>query len=164
MDLSHLDRDAVSAAKLALKSAMEERLKHEYEAVTAELDVKARRLLEAACEKGASSWLSALPLKRYGYIINKQEFRDAISLRYGWAIAGTPKHCACGILNSVDHILICKKGGYVTMRHNALRDAEANLMEKVCKDVQCEPKLLPEMKNRVLEEDRKRPYISARGV
>ena len=164
MDLSHLDRDAVSAAKSALKSAKEERLKQEHETVAAEMDAKAKRLLEAACEKGASSWLSALPLKRYGYVINKQEFQDAISLRYGWPIAGTPKHCACGTLNSVDHILICKKGGYVLMRHNVLRDTEAKLMEKVCKDVQTEPKLLPEMRNGNVEEDRKRPDISARGM
>ena len=51
MDLSHLDRDAASAAK----SAKEERLKLEYDAIAAEMDVKAKCLFEAACEKVASS-------------------------------------------------------------------------------------------------------------
>ena len=50
------------------------------------------------------------------------------------------------------------------MRHNVLRDTEAKLMEKVCKDVRTEPRLLPEMRNGNEEEDRKRPDISARGV
>ena len=164
MDLTHLNREAVSEKKAEMMKAKEEALKLEHESVMIELDIKAKRLLEAACEKGASSWLSALPLRRLGYIMNKQEFRDAIRLRYGWSIPGTPKHCACGQLNSVDHILICKKGGYVTMRHNVLRDTEAKLMEKVCKDVRTEPRLLPEMRNGNEEEDRKRPDISARGV
>jgi len=34
-------------------------------------------------EKGASSsWLSALPIKAIGYAMNKQEFTDAICMRY----------------------------------------------------------------------------------
>lgn len=50
------------------------------------------------------------------------------------------------------------------MRHNILRDTEAKLMEKVCKDVQIEPKLLPEGRNGNAEEDGLRLDISARGV
>ena len=66
------------------------------------------RAFESAQEKGASAWLSALPLKKLGYVLNKQEFRDAICLRYGWEIKGTPKSCVCGEDNSLDHALICK--------------------------------------------------------
>ena len=40
------------------------------------------RILDLASEKGASSWLTALPLKRFGFLLNKQEFHDAICLRY----------------------------------------------------------------------------------
>ena len=54
-----------------------------------------------------------------------------------------PKFCACGKDNSIDHALSCKKGGYVVMRHNTIRNIEAKLMENVAKDVQIEPKLLP---------------------
>ena len=43
----------------------------------------------------------------------------------------------------MDHIMICKKGGYVNLRHNALRDTEKMLMEEVCHDVRKEPHLLP---------------------
>ena len=108
MDVSHMDREAVAAVKASLKKTKEERLKQEYESVVAELDMKAKRLVEAACEKGASSWLSALPLRRYGYILNKREFQDAICLRYGWTISGTPKYCACKQLNSGTISLLAK--------------------------------------------------------
>ena len=37
--------------------------------------------------------------------------------------------------------MICKKGGFTTMRHNELRDLEAELLNTVCKDVQIEPVL-----------------------
>ena len=64
--------------------------------IALDLDEKTQRLVKCAQEKGASSWLSALLLKRMGYSINKQEFRDAISLRYGWTISDMPSYCACG--------------------------------------------------------------------
>jgi len=66
---------------------------------------------------GASSWLSALPIKAVGYALNKQEFTDAICMRYGWKVKYIPTHCACGETNSVDHSLICKRGGYTLIRH-----------------------------------------------
>ena len=93
------------------------------------MDDKAKRLVLAAREKGASSWLSALPLKKRVYVLNKQEFRDALCLRYGWPIPSTPLHSGCGKRNSLDHVLTCKKGGYVNLRHNVLRNTEARLME-----------------------------------
>ena len=45
---------------------------------------------EAIVAIGDSSWLSALPLKSLGYALNKQEFRDAVSLRSGWKVKVTP--------------------------------------------------------------------------
>ena len=32
-------------------------------------------------------------------------------------------------------MLICKLGGYVSLRHNRVRDLEAELMKEVCHDV-----------------------------
>ena len=101
------------------------------------------RNLNTLCRKGASSWLTALPLAEFRYILSKQEFTDAILLRYKHPITGIPKTCACSKVNSIDHALSCGKGGYRDMRHNQIRDLEAKLLEEVCKDVQTEPKLLP---------------------
>ena len=143
-------------------------LKEEQSAIlqSEEVDAKLHRLINAAGEKGASAWLSALPLQRLGYVLNKQEFRDSIALRYGWPIKDMPKFCACGKNNSIDHALSCKKGGYVVMRHNTIRNIEAKLMENVAKDVQIEPKLLPVDGSEVTGNvgDQSRLDISARGI
>ena len=103
---------------------------------------QSQQLIKGAMEKGASSWLSALPIKATGCALNKQEFTDAICMRYGWNVKGIPTDCACGETNSVDHSLICKLGGYTSMRHNSVRDSEAQIMKEVCRDVQTEPTLL----------------------
>ena len=39
--------------------------------------------------------------------------------------------------------LNCKRGGFVIIRHNNIRDFEASLLRRVCKDVKMEPQLQP---------------------
>ena len=74
--------------------------------------------------------------------MNKREFRDAVKLRYDWPIDDIPSICVCGDTFTVDHAMICKRGGFVIMRHNELRDLEAELLNIVCNsDVQVEPVL-----------------------
>ena len=43
---------------------------------------KTQRAVDLACEKGASNWLTVIPLKDMDFDLNKQEFRDAVRLRY----------------------------------------------------------------------------------
>ena len=107
------------------------------------LNEKQKRCLILAQEKGAGSWLTALPVKAYGYTLNKQEFRDSISLRYDWKIPNIASFCHCGKKNDIDHALSCKRGGYVNIRHDNIRDLEAELLREVCSDVKIEPQLLP---------------------
>eukprot|EP00116_Pleurobrachia_bachei_P011818 sb/3472080/ len=102
------------------------------------------RLHEEHCKRGASTWLTSLPLSEHGFTLNKQEFRDSLALRYSFPIQGVPNKCACGKNNGIEHCLTCPKGGYVHMRHNQIRDLTANLLEEAgCKDVTTEPRLLP---------------------
>ena len=108
-----------------------------------ELDEHQRRRLEMAQEKGASSWLTSLPLKEMGFSLTKQEFRDAIALRYSLPIENLPTECACGESLTTDHAMICRMGGFVTMRHNELRDTIQDMIEEVCTDVKKEPLLTP---------------------
>ena len=77
-----------------------------------------------------------------------------------------PKFCGCGHENSLDHVLICKKGGYVSMRHNILRDTESSLLQEICQDVKTEPELLPTANElaRGNAADKARLDISAIGV
>lgn len=42
---------------------------------------------------------------------------------------------------TVDHAIICKRGGFVIQRHNELRDLEAELLRTVFSDVAIEPVL-----------------------
>ena len=99
--------------------------------------------LELGSEKGASSWLSLLPIEKHEFALHKGAFRDALCLRYNWQPANLPKNCICGHSFSVDHALSCSTGGFQTIRHNELRDFTAKVMTEVCHDVCLEPTLQP---------------------
>ena len=71
-----------------------------------------QRAVDLAQERGASSWLTALPIQEFGFTLHKSAFRDAIALRYGWSPLNTPSHCSCGSQFSVQHALSCPKGGF----------------------------------------------------
>ena len=141
--LANFDKSKMLMGKQVAKSIKEARLKSDYDNLKNQLPKDQQRAFEQATHKGASSWLSALPLKALGYCLNKAEFRDSICLRYNWKIKDIHNFCACGAKNDIDHVMTCKKGGYVSFRHNALRDTEAELLKEVCRDVRTEPLLLP---------------------
>ena len=77
------------------------------------------------------SWLSVIPLEEHGFILNKGELRDAVSLRYNNKLRGLPSKCPCGQIYNEAHALNCKKGGFVIIRHNNVRDFEANHGEQI---------------------------------
>ena len=47
------------------------------------------------------------------------------------------------LLLYVDHALSCPKGGFLSIRHNEVRDLTADLLTEVCHDVEVEPHLQP---------------------
>ena len=98
---------------------------------------------DLAREKGASSWLTALPLEEYGFALHKTAFRDAIALWYGWPPLQIPTNCVCGHSFSVQHALSCPRGGFPSIRHNELRDITASLLKETCHGVATEPSLQP---------------------
>ena len=134
-----LDDDKLELARSEVKKANLEFYKHKRNMIYERMEISERRQLDLASEKGASTWLTTLPLSEYGFQLNKQEFNDAILLRYNFKIKNVAPVCVCGERNSVNHALICKVGGYVSLRHNHLRDTTADLLKQVCKDVQTEP-------------------------
>ena len=97
--------------------------------------------LELASEKGASCWLTTLPITEFGFTLHKGTFHDALALRYGWPPKHTPTNCECGASFSVDHALSCKRGGFPILRHNEIRDLTENLLTEVCHEVSTEPDL-----------------------
>ena len=102
-----------------------------------------RRSIELASEKGASGWVTVLPLKEHGFALHKTAFHDAIALRYGWDPSRLPHYCSCGAKFSVEHSFTCPKGRFPSLRHNEIRDLTANLLTEVCHEVQVEPTLQP---------------------
>ena len=111
--------------------------------VHADLDVTTRRAMELAQEKGASIWLTTIPLQGHVLALHKGAFRDAIALRYGWRPTGMAIQCVCGANNSVSHALSCAGGGFVIRRHNEIRDLTATLLQDVSTNVYIEPTLQP---------------------
>ena len=138
-----VDSNESSRVKKDITSAKDNYFRSRKIEIVTQLPTTTARLVELACEKGSSSWLTTLPLEDYGFSLNKQEFQDALALRYGYNIRNIAQKCVCGEPNTIDHCLMCKRGGFVSLRHNSLRDTTAGLVEQVCKDVCIEPPLIP---------------------
>ncbi|CAH3182924.1 unnamed protein product [Porites lobata] len=115
----------------ATRKEKDDGLKEELEEVKAMLPDKTQRAVDLACEKGASNWLTVIPLKDIDLDLNKREFRDAVRLRHDWPIPDKPSVCVCGSMFTVDHAMICQRGGLVIQRHNEIRDLQAELLDMI---------------------------------
>ena len=160
--------ESLMSLKSQIKKKTTERRVQREEEIRSQLGAKQLKLLNLSQEKGASNWLSVLPITKHGFDLHKGAFRDALCLRYGWRLLNTPQTCICGSNFSVDHAMICPKGGFPTIRHNEVRDLTANMLSEVCHNVTKEPLLQPvqgeifhhQSANR---EEHARLDISARG-
>ena len=136
--------------------------------VRAHMNENQQRLNDINREPGVSSRILSLPLKDEGYVLNKQLFWHLIHIRYGWELTRLPENCVCGVKFSLQHALSCKKGGFVTIRHNQVSNITATLLNEICNDIQIEPQLQSlsgehfDAKTANKHEDA-RLYISARG-
>ena len=101
------------------------------------------RTISNASAKGPSNWLNVLPLAEEGYVLNKEEFRDDMAMRYSKHILGLPSKCACGSNFDPVHPLHCKKGGFIHSRHDQLRSLEVKMLSEVCQEIEIEPQLQP---------------------
>jgi len=96
--------------KLALRIRNRRETTKEAELLKPKLSGAGQRAMEQASEKGASTWLTAIPMSKYGFNLHKQAFRDALCLRFGWTPARLPTYCPCGQTFSVSHAFSCPKG------------------------------------------------------
>ena len=102
-----------------------------------------KRSIELASEKGASNWLTVLPLQEHNFSLHKTAFHDAVALRYGWDPARLPQHCTCETKFTVEHSFTCPKGGFPSICHDEIHDLTASLLTEVCHEVDVEPHLQP---------------------
>ena len=86
-----------------------------FDDVKSRLDSTLQRTMDLLRAKCSSNWLTALPIEEQGFHLNKQEFRDALCLRYGWQLSNVPDHCVCGSSFNVDHAMICRHGGLLLL-------------------------------------------------
>ena len=124
------------------KTKREEKLKIKAAAIKQFLSPAELRAVSDAKDPGASNRLSAVLLEEYNFVLNKKEF-DAMNLGYGKDLKGLPSKCPCGQSFNMTHALNCKTGGFITIRHNRVRDFEAQLLTEICNDVEIESPLQP---------------------
>lgn len=136
-DTSHLQEKL----KLTTRQHKQQQLMSSAATVENQLPQHLKRAILLSKEKGASSWLTVIPVEEHGYYLHKSAFRDSICLRYGWKPAYLPDKCPCGGSFNVDHALTCPTGGFPSLRHNEIRDIVGGLLGKVCNDVKLEPVL-----------------------
>ena len=126
-----------------IKDLKEQRYKVNIETLQSKLPEKLWKLVLLASEKGASSWLTSLPLSEYGFRLSKEEFVDAICLRYDFGLKDVPMLCVCGDAYSIGHSLTCSRDGYTIWRHDQIKNTMFDLISSVCKDTRKEPALHP---------------------
>jgi hypothetical protein len=98
-------------------------------AILTSLPADKSRTIGRGRETGA--WLSILPSTVNGTELSAQEFRDALSMRYGDAPSDLPASCdGCDARFTLQHALSCKKGGLVIFRHNEIRDELVHMAGK----------------------------------
>ena len=142
-EVANITAAAIKNAKKEISDTKQEEFKLELITVKNMCSEKMQRCLSNLSEKGTGCWLTVLPLNEFGFVLNKQEFTDAIKLRYCLELKDIPRFCSCGKENSIDHALSCSKGGYSHLRHNQMRDLQAHWLSDVCYDVRTEPTVLP---------------------
>ena len=130
------DASEIPTMQLSTRKQKDDCLSERLEQVKNSPPTKDKRAVELPTEKGSSSWLTVIPLKELGYNLNKKEFGDAIKLLYNWETMDTPVICTCGVWFSVDHTMVCQRGGFIIQRHNELRGLEAEMLRMVCNDVE----------------------------
>lgn len=160
--------EEVSRRRSAERARRQKQHQAEARSLFDQLGSQTRRVAELAAERGASSWLTVLPIDRHGFTLHKGAFRDALCLRYNWPPAQLPSICVCGQAFDSSHSMSCPTGGLPSLRHNELRDITARLLKETCYDVATEPVLQPVTGETLLgrcsnREDNARLDIATRG-
>ena len=102
------------------------------------------QVVQQTRDKGASStWVNAIPIEEHGLPLNKQEFMDSLCIHYNLPLPNLPSYCACGEIFTVNHMLSCKKGGFIAQTHDTIQDLLTSHISKVCRNVETEPLLQP---------------------
>ena len=125
----------VQIIKRKIKSQKQQKHQAKSENITLYLTEEQIRLNNLNQEHGSSSWLTTNPLSEEGYGLTKQLFWDLIRIYYEWTLTRLPAYCECGERFDLQQALSCKKCGFVSLRHNLVRNTTSSLLSEVYKDV-----------------------------
>ena len=106
-------------------------------------------------QTGCNDRLNNIPIEEFKYKLNKQQFLDVVQLKYQLPIPNLSPQCPSGERSSgercdTQNAMLSKKEGFVTLRHNKLRDILSALSEQVCHDVVIQPILQPVSDNNLV--------------
>jgi hypothetical protein len=92
----------------------------------------------------ALAFLNLMPLASLGLPIPRDDFKDMLKLLYLVPAQGLPDACKCSRTPAFtsEHSQICRMGGYIMDRHNAVRDLLFEACHKVGR-TEIEPGLRP---------------------
>ena len=77
-------------AKQKIKEHHEQKAKNVAKEHKTRLPELSRKAMDFASERGASTWLTSLPIHEFGFCLHRRAFVNATSLRYGWHPPSTP--------------------------------------------------------------------------
>ena len=138
-----IDPNYIFVAETEIRASNRQHSEDRANVIYSQLAPEMKSCVDLTKERGASSWLSVLPLSEQGFHLYNGEFRDALCLCYGWSLSNTPQLCNCGKAFTVNHAMVCHMGGFPTICHNEIRDLTASLLTEVCPNVAIEPHLQP---------------------
>ena len=69
--------------------------------------------------------------------------RKTDGIHCSWKPPHMPSHCSDSEPFTMEHALSCSRGGYVSLRHNEVRDLPTDLLSDTCNNVTAEPHLQP---------------------
>ena len=86
-------------------------------------------------------WLSVSPIPRRGFRLSAQSFRDALAGRFGLELLPLREKCTCAGAPPFTraHAMSCNKAGYLTARHNEVRNLIGALAKEVTSEVANDP-------------------------
>ena len=101
-----------------------------------------------------------MPIEKDNYDLTGLMFRDALAVQYRKPLLCVPPRCdGCGVPSSLDHFLICRKGGLIVQRHNEIRDAIGDLVTLLWGQVKRESVMSEDGDDEILVAD-----LGVRGV
>ena len=71
-------------AKGEVRRSKRERSTQAAETLKQSLSASLQRSMDLAQEKGASTWLTSLPIQEFGFALHKRAFQNAMALHYNW--------------------------------------------------------------------------------